>query len=107
MENAKFIQVMTTSDSRQVAEKIADTLVAQKLAACVQITSPVRSLYRWKGKVEKAKEYICFIKTRRKFFKKVETVIKKLHNYEVPEIIASEIIDANPDYIGWLDKELK
>ena len=107
MENAKFIQVMTTSDSRQVAEKIADTLVAQKLAACVQITSPVRSLYRWKGKVEKAKEYICFIKTRRKFFKKVETVIKKLHNYEVPEIIASEIIDANPDYIRWLDKELK
>jgi len=107
MENAKFIQVMTTSDSRQVAEKIADTLVAQKLAACVQITSPVRSLYRWKGKVEKAKEYICFIKTRRKFFKKVETVIKKLHNYEVPEIIALEIIDANPDYIGWLDKELK
>lgn len=107
MENAKFIQVMTTSNSRQVAEKIADTLVAQKLAACVQITSPVRSLYRWKGKVEKAKEYICFIKTRRKFFKKVETVIKKLHNYEVPEIIASEIIDANPDYIRWLDKELK
>ena len=107
MENAKFIQVMTTSDSRQVAEKIADTLVAQKLAACVQITSPVRSLYRWKGKIEKVKEYICFIKTRKKFFKKVENTIKKLHNYEVPEIIALEIIDANPDYIGWLDKELK
>lgn len=102
-----YIQISTTTDTREEAQKIARYLVDQKLAACVQITGPIESTYRWKGKVETAAEWLCLIKTRDSFFKKVEAAIKKLHSYETPEIIAIPIVKGSREYLQWLDDTLK
>jgi periplasmic divalent cation tolerance protein len=100
-----FIQISTTTETKEQAQKIAKFLVEQKLAACVQISGPIESTYRWKGKVETASEWLCLIKTRASLFKKVETAIKKLHPYETPEIIAVPIVKGSRKYLNWLDDE--
>ncbi len=101
-----YIQITTTTETKEEAEKIAQYLVEQKLAACVQITGPIASTYRWKGKVETASEWLCLIKTREDFYSKVEAAIKKLHSYETPEIIAVPIIKGSSEYLSWLDDVL-
>ena len=101
-----YIQIMTTTETKEEAEKIAQYLVEQKLAACVQITGPIASTYRWKGKVENAREWQCLIKTREELYDKVETAIKKLHSYETPEIIAVPIIKGSSEYLNWLNDVL-
>ena len=101
-----FIQVFTTTETKEEAEKIAQYLVEQKLAACVQISGPIASTYRWKGKVETASEWHCLIKTREDFYDKVEKAIKKLHSYETPEIFAVPIIKGSSEYLSWLDDVL-
>ncbi|MGD0279083.1 MAG: divalent-cation tolerance protein CutA [Smithella sp.] len=100
-----FIQVSTTTETKEEAQKIAKYLVEQKFAACVQITGPIESTYRWKGKVEKAQEWLCLIKTREDCFDKVEAAIKKLHSYETPEIIAIPIFKGSREYLNWLCDE--
>ena len=101
-----FIQISTTTETKEQAQKIAQYLVEQKLAACVQVTGPIESLYRWKGKIETANEWLCLIKTREDLFDKVETAIKKLHSYETPEIIAVPIVKGSKEYLNWIDDEL-
>jgi periplasmic divalent cation tolerance protein len=100
-----FIQISTTTESKEQAQKIARSLVEQKLAACVQISGPIESTYRWKGKVENAQEWLCLIKTRAAFYRKVEAAIKKLHSYETPEIIAMPIVKGSKEYLNWLNDE--
>ncbi|MDO9513576.1 MAG: divalent-cation tolerance protein CutA [Elusimicrobiota bacterium] len=107
MKREQFIQITTASGSRKTLEKIAEVLVEKRLAACVQITGKANSVYRWEGDIERAEEYLCFIKTRKSLFGRVEKVIKKLHNYEVPEIIAFDVYACGKDYENWLEKELK
>jgi periplasmic divalent cation tolerance protein len=101
-----YIQITTTTETKEEAEKIAQYLVEQKLAACVQIIGSIKSTYRWKGKVESAQEWLCLIKTPEELYDKVETAIKKLHSYETPEIIAVPIIKGSNEYLNWLDNEL-
>jgi periplasmic divalent cation tolerance protein len=101
-----FIQVMTTTETKEQAEAIARHLVEEKLAACVQISGPIESIYRWKGKVENVREWLCLIKTRDVFFDQVESAIKKLHSYETPEIIAVPITKGSREYLKWLDESL-
>ena len=100
-----YIQISTTTETKEESQKIARSLIEQKLAACVQITGPIESTYRWKGKVETASEWLCLIKTRSSLFKKVETAIKKLHSYETPEIIAVPIVKGSKEYLNWMDDE--
>lgn len=100
-----YIQISTTTETREEAQRIARYLVDQKLAACVQITGPIESIYRWKGKVETASEWLCLIKTRESLFKKVDAAIKKLHSYETPEIIAVPIVKGSKEYLKWLNEE--
>jgi periplasmic divalent cation tolerance protein len=102
-----FIQISTTTETKDQAQKIAKYLVEQKLAACVQISGPIESTYRWKGKLETAVEWLCLIKTREDLFKKVETAVKKLHSYETPEIIATPIVKRSKEYLKWLDDETR
>jgi periplasmic divalent cation tolerance protein len=101
-----YIQISTTTETKEQAESIAQYLVEQNLAACVQITGPITSIYRWKGKVENAQEWLCLIKTRDELFEKVEAAIKKLHPYETPEIIAVPVVKGSKEYLNWLNYEL-
>ena len=102
-----YIQISTTTETKEQAQTIAQHLVDTKLAACVQITGPTTSIYRWKGKVESTQEWLCLIKTSEELFEKVETAIKKLHSYETPEIIAVPIVKGTKEYLSWLDDELR
>lgn len=101
-----FLQVITTTESREEAKLIASELLEERLAACVQILGPIQSTYRWKGKVETAEEWICLIKTREDLYKKLEKTIISLHSYETPEIVALPIVKGSPGYLQWLDDSL-
>ena len=95
--------VLVTCRSTKEAERIARTLVETRLAACGNILlTPVRSIYRWKEKIESAREVLLVIKTSRRRFPKLEAAIKRLHGYEVPEIIALPITAGSESYLSWL-----
>jgi periplasmic divalent cation tolerance protein len=102
-----FIQIITTTEERADAEIIARTLVEQRLAACVQIEGPVFSAYWWKGRMERAEEWRCLVKSRLDLFSEVERAIRTIHPYETPEIIATVIAAGSDDYLKWLNDELK
>jgi periplasmic divalent cation tolerance protein len=99
------IQVVTTTEKRQDAERIAGMLMKKRLAACVQIVGPVLSIYRWKNNIESAEEWQCHIKTRAGLYGAVETAIKANHPYETPEIIALPILQGSREYLTWLHEQ--
>ena len=103
----RYIQVATTTDSEEAAKAIAGELVAKRLAACVQVIGPIASTYRWKGRIESEREWLCLIKTRRSLYPKVEKAILALHNYETPEIVALPIIAGSKGYLKWLRDETR
>lgn len=96
---------MVTTSSEEEAKKIALSLVEKKFAACVNLLKGVESIYRWKGKLSDEKEILMLIKTREKLYKSVEEEVKRVHSYEVPEIIALPIIAGSKDYFYWMDSE--
>jgi periplasmic divalent cation tolerance protein len=101
----EFVQIVTTVASQEGAKKIAQTLVEQRLAGCVQMVGPVKSVYRWKGQVESAVEWQCWIKTRRSKYDAVANAIRQHHTYEVPEILAMPIVAGYEPYLQWLASE--
>jgi len=103
----EYIQIITTTDKKQNAEKIAKTLVEKRLAGCVQILGPIVSTYWWKDNIETAEEWLCFIKSKRELYDELEKVIKEIHPYEIPEIIAISIVAGSKKYLEWLSNELK
>jgi len=100
-----YIQVTTTTETKEQAQTIAQYLVEAKLAACVQIVGPITSIYHWNDKVENAQEWLCLIKTQDHLYNKVEAAIKSKHTYETPEIIAVPIVKGSKEYLSWLDDE--
>ncbi|NLN61094.1 MAG: divalent-cation tolerance protein CutA [Deltaproteobacteria bacterium] len=104
---ARFIQVVTTTDSRELAERIARSLVGDRLAACVQIDGPMTSIYHWRGKMEEAEEWRLTAKSRAVFFDDIAAAIRRVHSYEVPEIIATEIVGGDETYLRWLEEETR
>lgn len=102
-----IIQVTTTVTDQADAERIAASLVAQKLAACVQVSGPVESTYRWKGQVETSLEWVCAIKTRADLFGEVEHAIRSLHSYDQPEIMAVPITASSVGYREWVEAVVK
>ena len=101
-----FIQVVTTLPDQAGAEQLAAHLLQQRLAACVQI-SPCTSWYHWQGAIEQSSEMVCTIKSRRDLFGDLCRAIRTLHPYEVPEILASPVVDGGSSYLDWLNKELR
>lgn len=100
-----MIQIQTTVATKEEGQKIADALVQAKLAACVQLVGPMDSTYRWHGKVERAEEWLCLIKTRTDLYDRVEKEILTIHSYETPEVIAVPIERSSADYLTWLNDE--
>jgi periplasmic divalent cation tolerance protein len=102
------VVVLVTCGSAKEARRIARSLVEQRLAACVNILGvPVRSIYRWKGRVESARESLLIIKSSRKRFAALQGAIRKLHCYDVPEIIALPIERGSCDYLAWLAESIR
>jgi len=100
-----FIEVHTTIDTREAAQKIAETVVAKRLAACVQISGPITSVYWWQGQIEHAQEWVCTAKTQKKLYQELEKAIKEVHTYDVPEILATEIVEGIQIYENWIAQE--
>ncbi len=101
----KYIQVMTTVETRKQADELAEHVLNLRLAGCVQILS-CSSSYHWQGKIEQSQEFLCVIKTREDMFHELQAAIEQVHPYEVAEIIATEIIKGNNAYFDWLGSEL-
>jgi periplasmic divalent cation tolerance protein len=95
--------VLTTCPDAASAERIARTLVEEELAACVNILPPMRSIYRWQGKIEDASEQLLVIKSATARFPAIRDRLRALHPYELPEIIAVPIVDGLPAYLAWLN----
>ena len=92
---------MTTGDEEQVLS-IARVLVAERLAACVNVVGPITSVYRWRDAIEDNREYLLLIKTRATLYMKVERRVRELHTYEVPEVLALSADRGSPPYIQWI-----
>jgi periplasmic divalent cation tolerance protein len=101
------IVVFNTCASADEAEKIARHLVEARLAACVNVCAGVRSFYRWQGAIEDAGEWLLIIKSSRDRFESLRAELERLHTYDVPEVVAIPIVDGSPNYLNWLDQELK
>ncbi len=99
--------VLTTTGSQAEAEKIAHTLVEDRLAACVNIVPKVQSVYRWKEKVETAEEFLLVIKTVRGREDQVRASIRELHSYELPECIAIEVDGGSKEYMDWVGESVR
>ena len=103
MKKTDRIIVLITTSSQEEAHEIAKSLVNHKKAACVNIVPRVNSLFWWQGKLESARESLLLVKTRASLFPEVAELVKRIHSYEVPEIIALPIIAGSEDYLKWLD----
>lgn len=103
---SEFIQVTTTTGTRQDAEQIAAELVSRRLAGCVQVSGPISSTFRWQEKTETQEEFVCTIKTLTTKLAEVERAIREIHQYEVPEILATPIVDGSGKYLEWLRGEV-
>ena len=101
------IIVLVTCGSEEEALKIANTLVEDHLGACVNLVSPIRSIYRWEGKIWDEKEWLLVIKTQKQRFGEVEKKVKSLHSYSVPEIISLPIIEGSSSYLNWIKENTK
>ncbi len=104
---SNFIQVGTTIDTQEGAQKIANTLIEKRLAACVQISGPITSTYWWQGQIETAQEWVCTAKTQQDLYDAVEQAIRTVHSYETPEIIATPIVAGSQSYLDWIRDETK
>ncbi len=102
-----LIQVVTLAANRSEAEQIAARLIDDRLAACVQVTGPVRSTYRWQGRTEHSEEWQCVIKTTLARYPALEQAIRQLHSYEVPEILATPIVAGSAAYLAWLHEQVR
>lgn len=103
----EYIQVTTAIDSKEQAQRLAETLVTNRLAACAHVSGPITSTYWWQGRMEVAEEWICEAKTRRDLYKEMETILKSLHPYDEPEIIATPILTGSESYLKWILTETK
>jgi periplasmic divalent cation tolerance protein len=100
-----YIMVFITVKSEKEGEKIASTLLKEKLAACVNMIGGVKSFFRWKGQITSEDEILLIAKTKNVLFENLKKRVLELHSYEVPEIIATSILAGSEKYLDWIKKE--
>lgn len=102
MNRFDYQLALTTCPNQAAAEALARALVTDGLAACVNVLPAMRSIYRWRGNIEAADEYLLLIKGKTTDYPAIERRIRELHNYELPEVIAVPIVAGLPAYLAWL-----
>ena len=103
----QYIQVIAVVGNKAEAEKILQIVVEKRLAGCAQIIGPITSIYWWKARIERTKEWLCLIKSRADLYQELESAIRQVHSYENPEILAMPVINGSERYLDWLESELK
>ena len=106
MTMQEFIVVLVTVGSAAEGERLARSLVEERLAACVNRIPGIQSVYRWEGKLEQSEEELLIVKTGKELFTALEKRVRELHSYSVPEIIALPLIDGNAAYLRWLEEQV-
>ena len=101
------IVVLVTAPDARTAKRLAEALVGERLAACVTALPGAASTYRWKGKVERAKETVLVIKTRKSLAKRLERRVRELHPYEVPEFLAIPVAAGGRSYLEWIGESTR
>ena len=101
------IVVLSTCATQSEAESLARLLLDQRLAACVNIISQVKSYYHWQGRLDSAEEFLLIIKSARERFDELRAALERAHSYEVPEVIALPIVDGAPNYLNWIGSSLE
>ncbi|MBU0600644.1 divalent-cation tolerance protein CutA [bacterium] len=104
MEKLSYLVIFITTPTYEEAKDIAHRLLNEKKVACVNIVSGVFSLFWWQGKIDSSKEALLVIKTQEKFLEEIIKLVKGIHSYKVPEIIALPIIGGNQEYLKWISE---
>ncbi len=102
MPQSAYVVILVTCPTRAVGERIGRTLVGDRLAACVNVLPGLISVYRWQGKVQRDREVLLLIKTRRRLFRRLAARVADLHPYDTPEILALAVVDGSSRYLTWL-----
>lgn len=102
----QYIMITTTFDNKDEANKIMDLLLKERLVSCCQLSN-ITSAYHWKGKIEKADEYLLQMKSKKELYKEIEKIILDNHSYETPQIVAYDIVHGYSEYLKWIDDETK
>jgi periplasmic divalent cation tolerance protein len=105
-DQSDAIVVFMTAANREEAGRLAEMLVREKLAACVQILPEMESVYRWQGQIERQNEILLIAKTKLSEFAKLEREVRKIHSYETPEIVACPISAGSAPYLKWLSESV-
>jgi periplasmic divalent cation tolerance protein len=106
-EENDYIVIFITAGSEAEGEKIARGLAEKRLVACVNIIPKIRSMYWWEGKLRDEGEVLLIAKSRKYLFTEICQMVKELHSYQVPEIIAFSVFDGSEDYLKWIRKTIK
>jgi periplasmic divalent cation tolerance protein len=101
------VVIYVTAASQDECKKIARHLVESRLAACVNISQAIESVYRWEGQIAEEREFLLSIKSTRELFPEIKTEISKIHSYQTPEIICLPIIDGSRNYLQWISDSVK
>lgn len=107
MEEFTYIVLFITASNGEEAHKIAEVLLNQRKVACINIVPRVSSLFWWQDKLDSAQESLLIVKTKASLLPEIINLVKGVHSYEVPEIIALPIVGGNQDYLEWIGKEVK
>ncbi len=107
MEEITNVVIFITAGTDEEAQKIANVLLTRRKAACVNIVPGINSLFWWQDKLDSARERLLIVKTKASVLNEVVKLVKEIHSYDVPEIIALPIIGGNPHYLEWMGKEVK
>ncbi|UCH69643.1 MAG: divalent-cation tolerance protein CutA [Candidatus Bathyarchaeota archaeon] len=103
---SSYVVVLMTASDEKEASKIVRSLLDDRLIACANIIGPVSSLFWWEGKIDKASEVLVTMKSRKRFFKRLCDRVKKMHSYELPEILELPITEGLPSYLEWMGASL-
>jgi len=107
MENRENVVIFITTGTDVEAQQVAKALLKNRDAACVNIVPKINSFFWWNSKLDSAQESLLVVKSKASLVSEVVRLLKEVHSYETPEIIALPIIGGNPDYLDWIDKEVK
>jgi len=102
-----FLEIQITTATEDEAIRLGEVLVESELAACAQISGPIRSIYVWEGKRESSQEWVCCLKSQESLFPELVETVRKNHSFQCPQIIAVPILMATDDYLQWIETSLK